>query len=188
MSAKPTKASDKMAILDELAAKLPIVTDKDYEIKTTPIPSGSLTLDMAIGIGGYPRGGIVNVFGPPAGGKSLISMMAIAQVQKAGGQAVIWDSERSYSRNLSWMSVNGIDTSKLKFIKLRANQGAELGFDTIEKILAANAADLAGHHPADDGGGIAPQNRESTNLRTLEGAAVVVERKAQFPSSFVYRS
>jgi recombination protein RecA len=40
------------------------------------------------------------------------------------------------------MSVNGIDTSKLKFIKLRANQGAELGFDTIEKILAANAADL----------------------------------------------
>lgn len=134
--------SDKESILDGLAGELPIVTDKDYEIKSAPIPSGSLTLNMAIGIGGYPRGTIVNVFGGPAGGKSLISMMAIAQIQKEGGVCVVWDAERSYSRNLSWMRVNGIDTSKLRFLRLRATQGGELGFDAIEKILAANAADL----------------------------------------------
>lgn len=139
--AKLTKV-DKQAILDNLAGELPIVTDKDYEVKTTPVPSGSLTLDLAIGIGGYPRGGIVNVFGPPAGGKSLISMMAIASIQKEGGVVIVWDAERSYSRNLSWMRVNGIDTSKLRFLKLRATQGAEIGFDAIEKILQANAADL----------------------------------------------
>lgn len=142
MSAKPATKIDKQSILDDLAGELPIVTDKDYEVKTAPVPSGSLTLDLAIGIGGYPRGGIVNVFGPPAGGKSLISMMAIAQVQKEGGVAIVWDAERSYSRNLSWMRVNGIDTSKLRFLKLRATQGAEIGFDAIEKILTANAADL----------------------------------------------
>jgi recombination protein RecA len=142
MAAKVLSKQDKQAILDELAGELPLVTDKDYEVKTTPIASGSLTLDLAIGIGGYPRGSIVNVFGPPAGGKSLISMMAIAQCQREGGVAIVWDAERSYSRNLDWMRVNGIDTSKIRFIRLRATQGAELGFDTIEKVLTRNAADL----------------------------------------------
>lgn len=142
MSAKPTKAPDKTQILDDLASSLPIVTDKDYEVKTLPIPSGSLTLDMAIGIGGLPRGAIIDVYGGPSAGKSLLSIMAIAQVQKMGGVAVVWDAERSYSRNLDWMRVNGVDTAKLRFLRLRATQGAELGFDAIEKILEANAADL----------------------------------------------
>lgn len=142
MSIKETKKIDKFDILNELSKDLPLFSDTDYEVKTDPIPSGSLSLDMAIGIGGFPRGGIVNIFGNESAGKSLISIMAIAQVQKQGGVAVVWDAERSYSKNLNWMRVNGVDTSKLKFLKLRPGQGAEIGFDSIEKILKAQAADL----------------------------------------------
>jgi recombination protein RecA len=143
MAAKTMREKvSKLDLLDEMAGSLPLVSEKDYESKSVAIPSGSLTLDMAIGIGGLPRGAIIDVFGSPAAGKSLISIMAIAQVQKAGGVAVVWDAERSYSRNLDWMRVNGVDTSKLRFLKLRATQGGEIGFDAMEKILEANAADL----------------------------------------------
>ncbi len=144
MTPKPKDKNDRIAILDQLAGELPIVTDKDYEQPSSPIPSGSLSLDRAIGIGGYPRGAVIDVFGGESAGKSLLSIMAIAEVQRAGGVAVVWDAERSYSKNLAWMRVNGVDTSKnkLRFIKLRAEQGAEIGFDTIERIAKASAADL----------------------------------------------
>ena len=141
MSGK-AKESDKLAILDELSEKLSIVKDKDYEMKSTPIPSGSLTLDLALGIGGLPRGAIIDVFGDPSAGKSLISIMAMAQAQKLDGTCVVWDTERSYSRNLNWMRVNGINTSKLRFIKLKPIEGCEKGFDIIETILSRNAADF----------------------------------------------
>ena len=142
MSAKPAAKIDRQAILDELAGELPLVKDKDYESKVESIPSGSLSLDLAIGIGGYPRGSIIDVYGAESAGKSLLSIMAIAQVQKMGGVAVVWDLERSYSKNLNWMRVNGVDTSKLRFLRLRATQGAEIGFDAIERICKASAADL----------------------------------------------
>lgn len=136
------KKTSKLDLLDDLAGDLPLVTDKDYETKAEPIASGSLSLDMAIGIGGYPRGAIIDVYGGESAGKSLLSIMAIAEVQRAGGVAVVWDAERSYSKNLAWMRVNGVDTSKLRFLKLRATQGAEIGFDAVERICKASAADL----------------------------------------------
>ena len=142
MSAKTPKLIDKQAILDQLAGELPLVRDKDYETKVESIPSGSISLDLAIGVGGYPRGAIIDVFGRESAGKSLLSIMAIAQVQKLGGMAVVWDAERSYSKNLTWMRINGVDTTKLRFLRLRATQGAEIGFDAIEKICKASAADL----------------------------------------------
>jgi recombination protein RecA len=143
MAAKEVrKPVDKFDLLNEMGHDLPLFNDKDYETKTEPIPSGSLSLDLAIGIGGFPRGGIVDIYGNESAGKSLISIMAIAQMQKSGGVAVVWDAERSYSKNLAWMRVNGVDTSKLKFLKLKPTQGAEIGFDAIEKILKAKAADL----------------------------------------------
>lgn len=136
------KKNEKIDILDELAKQLPIFGEKDYETKVEPISSGSLSLNFAIGIGGYPRGAIVDVFGNESAGKSLLSIMAIAEIQKKGGVAVVWDAERSYSKNLSWMRVNGVDTTKIRFLKLSAKQGAEVGFDAIERICKAGAADL----------------------------------------------
>jgi len=50
--------------------------------------SGSLSLDVALGIGGYPRGRIVEIYGPEAGGKTTLTQQAIAECQKAGGQCV----------------------------------------------------------------------------------------------------
>jgi recombination protein RecA len=75
-------------------------------------------------------------------GKSLLSIMAMAQVQNAGGVAVVWDVERSYSKNTAWLKVNGVDTKKLRFIKLPPEQGCEHGMNAVEKIARAGAADL----------------------------------------------
>uniref|UniRef100_A0A7C6AE30 Protein RecA n=1 Tax=candidate division WOR-3 bacterium TaxID=2052148 RepID=A0A7C6AE30_UNCW3 len=60
------------------------------------IPSGSLTLDYALGIGGYPRGRVVEIFGPEAGGKTTLALEAIAQAQKLGGNAIFIDAEHAF--------------------------------------------------------------------------------------------
>ena len=53
------------------------------------IPSGSLTLDKALGIGGYPKGRIIEIYGPESSGKTTLTLHAIAQAQKQGGKASI---------------------------------------------------------------------------------------------------
>lgn len=138
---KKEKEITKLEILDSLEG-LPIVKDTDYKRNTLPIKSGSLSLDFALGIGGYPSGSIIDIFGEESSGKSLLSIMAMAEVQKNGGTVVVWDAERSYSKNLEWMKINGVKTDKLRFLKLNPDQGAEIGFDTIEKIIKEQAADL----------------------------------------------
>lgn len=139
---KPEEGEERLIRLDELAKELPLYTEADYVTSTKITPSGSLALDLAIGIGGYPSGCIIDVFGVESSGKSLLSIMAMAQIQKAGGVAVVWDVERSYSKNTAWLKVNGVDPSKLRYIKLRPEQGCEYGMDAVEKIASAGLADL----------------------------------------------
>ncbi|HEX8947893.1 MAG TPA: DNA recombination/repair protein RecA, partial [Dissulfurispiraceae bacterium] len=57
------------------------------------IPTGSLSLDIATGIGGFPRGRVVEIFGPESSGKTTLALNAIAQAQKAGGVAAFVDAE-----------------------------------------------------------------------------------------------
>mgnify|MGYP002510468359 CR=1 FL=1 len=68
------------------------------------IPSGSIALDAALGIGGYPRGRVIEIYGPESSGKTTLAIHAIAQAQKQGGIAAIIDAEhafdRTYARNL----------------------------------------------------------------------------------------
>ena len=68
------------------------------------IPSGSIALDAALGIGGYPRGRIIEIYGPESSGKTTLAIHAIAQAQKNGGIAAIIDAEhafdRTYAKNL----------------------------------------------------------------------------------------
>ena len=135
---KPEEGEERLIRLDELAKELPLYTEADYVTSTKITPSGSLALDLAIGIGGYPSGCIIDVFGVESSGKSLLSIMAMAQIQKAGGVAVVWDVERSYSKNTAWLKVNGVDPSKLRYIKLRPEQGCEYGMDAVEKIASAS--------------------------------------------------
>lgn len=62
-----------------------------------PIPSGSLLLDDALGIGGYPKGRIIEIFGPESSGKTTLALHAVAEVQKKGGRAAFIDAEKLQS-------------------------------------------------------------------------------------------
>ncbi|MFR1599308.1 MAG: ATPase domain-containing protein, partial [Coprobacillus cateniformis] len=68
------------------------------------IPTGSLTLDAALGIGGYPKGRIIEIYGPESSGKTTLTLHAIAEVQKQGGRAAFIDAEHAidpvYAKNL----------------------------------------------------------------------------------------
>ncbi len=83
--------------------------DTHTEIDT--VSSGSLTLDIALGVGGYPKGRIIEIYGPESSGKTTFALQAIAEVQKAGGRAAFIDAEHAldpvYAKNL------GVDINEL---------------------------------------------------------------------------
>ena len=76
--------------------------DTHNEIEVSP--SGSLTLDIALGVGGYPKGRIIEIYGPESSGKTTFALHAIAEIQKAGGRAAFIDAEHAldpvYAKNL----------------------------------------------------------------------------------------
>ena len=83
----------------------------DDHIKVDTTSSGSITLDVALGVGGFPKGRIIEIFGPESSGKTTIALQAIAAAQKAGGRAAFIDAEHAldpvYARNL------GVDINEL---------------------------------------------------------------------------
>jgi recombination protein RecA len=105
--------------------------------KIDVIPSGSLTLDLALGVGGYPKGRIVEIYGPESSGKTTLAIHAIAEVQKMGGIAAIVDAEhafdRFYAENL------GVDTENL-FIAQPDN--GEQALEIAENLIRSGAIDL----------------------------------------------
>jgi recombination protein RecA len=85
--------------------------NRDVLVPVSVIPSGALSLDAALGVGGFPRGRVVEIFGPESGGKTTMTLHVIAQAQKMGGQAAFIDAEHaldpSYARKL------GVDVDNL---------------------------------------------------------------------------
>ena len=75
------------------------------------IPSGSMGLDIAMGVGGYPRGRVVEIFGPESSGKTTLTIHAIAEVQKQGGIAAFIDAEHAFDADYA-VSL-GVDTDNL---------------------------------------------------------------------------
>ena len=75
------------------------------------IPSGSIALDHALGIGGYPKGRIIEIYGPESSGKTTLAVHAIAQAQKAGGIAAIIDAEHAFDR--TYAKALGVDLETL---------------------------------------------------------------------------
>ncbi|MGA1381213.1 MAG: ATPase domain-containing protein, partial [Schleiferiaceae bacterium] len=75
------------------------------------IPSGSLGLDIALGIGGYPRGRVVEIYGPESSGKTTLTLHAIAEVQRKGGIAAFIDAEHAFDR--FYAEKLGVDTENL---------------------------------------------------------------------------
>jgi recombination protein RecA len=101
------------------------------------IPSGSLALDEALGIGGYPRGRIVEVFGPESSGKTTLTLHAIAQVQREGGTAAFIDAEHAF--DLRYARSIGIDISKL--LVSQPDHG-EQALDIAEMLTRSGALSL----------------------------------------------
>ena len=101
------------------------------------IPTGSLTLDAALGIGGYPKGRIVEIYGPESSGKTTLTLHAIAEVQKQGGRAAFIDAEHAidpvYAKNL------GVDVDELI---LSQPDSGEQGLAIAETLVKSNAIDL----------------------------------------------
>lgn len=107
----------------------------DTQIST--IPSGSLALDVALGVGGYPRGRIVEIYGPESSGKTTVALHAIAEVQKNGGTAAFIDAEHAldplYAQKL------GVDIDELL---LSQPDTGEQGLEIADALVSSGAIDI----------------------------------------------
>jgi len=131
---------DKKKALEEIRKNYPnLKPGKDVPETLTVIPTGSLSLDLATGVGGYPRGCLVDIFGRESSGKSLLSLLAIRETQKLGGLAIVIDAERNYSKSRHWMKLHGIKVEDVEFHEPATGEEA---FDLIYDVAKANAADL----------------------------------------------
>lgn len=101
------------------------------------VSSGSITLDVALGVGGFPKGRIVEVFGPESSGKTTIALHAIAEVQKVGGKAAFIDAEHAldpvYAKNL------GVNTDELL---LSQPDTGEQALEIVEALVRSEAMSI----------------------------------------------
>ena len=134
------KQEEKLKALDAALVKI----EKDYgkgsvmklgdraAVDVAVIPTGSLTLDMALGIGGYPKGRIIEIYGPESSGKTTLTLHAIAEVQKQGGTAAFIDAEHAidpvYAKNL------GVNIDELIL--------SQPGLEIAETLVRSGAIDL----------------------------------------------
>ena len=143
MKAKENKSKDK-ALEQVLAdiekqfgegAIMRLGNQEHIEIDTTS--SGSITLDIALGVGGYPKGRIIEIYGPESSGKTTIALQAIAEVQKSGGRAAFIDAEHAldpvYARNL------GVDINELL---LSQPDTGEQALEICDTLVKSEAIDL----------------------------------------------
>ena len=101
------------------------------------IPSGSVALDVALGVGGYPRGRIVEIYGPESSGKTTLTIHAIAEVQKQGGIAAFIDAEHAFDQ--FYAESLGVDTENL-FISQPDN--GEQALEIADNLIRSGAIDL----------------------------------------------
>ena len=139
------KQEEKLKALDAAIVKI----EKDYgkgsvmklgdraAVDVAVIPTGSLTLDMALGIGGYPKGRIIEIYGPESSGKTTLTLHAIAECQKQGGRAAFIDAEHAidpvYAQNL------GVNIDELI---LSQPDSGEQGLEIAETLVRSGAIDL----------------------------------------------
>ncbi|GIJ97729.1 protein RecA [Capnocytophaga stomatis] len=108
---------------------------KVEEIET--FSTGSVSLDMALGVGGYPKGRVIEIFGPESSGKTTLTLHAIAEVQKAGGTAAFIDAEHAFDR--SYAHKLGVDINNL--LVSQPDHG-EQALEIADALIRSNAVDL----------------------------------------------
>ena len=109
----------------------------ETSINIETVSSGSLALDVALGVGGYPRGRVVEIYGPESSGKTTVALHAIAAAQKAGGTAAFIDAEHAldpaYAKNL------GVDVDNLL---LSQPDTGEQGLEIADALISSGAIDI----------------------------------------------
>lgn len=110
---------------------------ENQSMNVQAVSTGSLTLDMALGIGGVPRGRIVEIFGPESSGKTTVALHIVAEVQKQGGEAAFIDAEHAldplYAKNL------GVDTANLLVSQPDSGEDA---LEITEALVRSGAIDV----------------------------------------------
>lgn len=124
--------------LDKTFGKGSVMRLSDSKVLDVPVIStGSLGLDLALGIGGVPRGRIVEVYGPESSGKTTLAMHCIAEAQKTGGLAAIVDAEHAFDR--VYAEKLGIDTQNLL---ISQPDSGEQALEIAEHLISSGAIDV----------------------------------------------
>ncbi len=142
---KKTPSADKLKALQTAMDKI----SKDYgkgaimrlgEDKIEDIPvisTGSVGLNMALGVGGYPRGRVIEIYGPESSGKTTLAIHAMAEVQKQGGIAAIIDAEHAFDR--FYAEKLGVDVDNLLIAQPDCGEQA---LDIADELIRSSAVDL----------------------------------------------
>src|SRR5690625_3580510 len=137
--------SNKQKALDEALRKIEkqfgkgsiMKLGEDANRKIDTIPSGSLALDIALGIGGYPKGRVIEIYGPESSGKTTVALHAIAEAQKQGGQAAFIDAEHALDPN--YARALGVNIEELL---LSQPDTGEQGLEIAEELVRSGAVDI----------------------------------------------
>ncbi|MEJ8776862.1 recombinase RecA [Pseudogracilibacillus sp. ICA-222130] len=137
--------SDKQKALDEALRKIEkqfgkgsiMKLGEEAERKIDTISSGSLALDVALGIGGYPKGRIIEIYGPESSGKTTVALHAIAEAQKKGGQAAFIDAEHALDPN--YARALGVNIDELL---LSQPDTGEQALEIAEALVRSGAIDI----------------------------------------------
>ena len=107
----------------------------DWDVQV--IPSGSVALDHALGIGGYPRGRIIEIYGPESSGKTTLAIHAIAEAQKAGGIAAMIDAEHAFDRTYAKALGVNLDT-----LLISQPDNGEQALEIADNLIRSGAIDI----------------------------------------------
>jgi recombination protein RecA len=111
--------------------------DEDEAEPVATIPTGSLALDMATGVGGYPRGRVIEIYGPESSGKTTLALHAIAEAQRGGGVAAFVDAE--HALDVTYARGIGVETDRL--LVSQPDTG-EQALEIVEMLVRSAAVDL----------------------------------------------
>jgi recombination protein RecA len=127
-----------MEKIDKTYGKGTIMKMGDEAVEDIPaISSGSLSLNMALGVGGYPKGRIIEIYGPESSGKTTLAIHAIAEAQKAGGICAIIDAEHAFDR--FYAEKLGVDTENLL---ISQPDNGEQALEIADQLIRSSAIDL----------------------------------------------
>lgn len=110
---------------------------QDYKLDIPAIPTGAISLDLALGVNGLPRGRVIEIYGPEASGKTTLTLSIIAQAQKAGGQAAFIDAEHAFDS--TYAKIIGVDLDNL--LVSQPDTG-EQALEIVSALVKSNAVDV----------------------------------------------